>query len=237
MEEYSVGTILFNGIGLDLGCESKATFKTLIDDLDTFSLKNKENLHEMFTEVTMIAKVLSVTQLSMPNGQMSDNRKEIRKVLHFIVGRKCEIIEQGRMVMYADCNLDGIDVDREIDGVIDKFIKYTYAVVDYHKIVEPDDKHGILFTMVPGKFDKKIFKRYFKKRCCNYACTGDAKFVCVKCKLERYCSKECQIIHWKKEHKKVCCSAGLIVKDHLELNEKVRNFLDRIPKRFMNTFA
>ena len=38
--------------------------------------------------------------------------------------------------------------------------------------------------------------------CAN--CSSTAIYTCVRCRNVRYCTKKCQIIHWKAGHKKVC---------------------------------
>ena len=49
-------------------------------------------------------------------------------------------------------------------------------------------------------------------RCWNDACSkfqpDRNMFDCGRCKLVKYCSKECQVAHWKK-HKKTCLEFGL----------------------------
>jgi ankyrin repeat protein len=35
-------------------------------------------------------------------------------------------------------------------------------------------------------------------------CNENALFQCIECKQSYYCSKECQVAHWK-EHRKICC--------------------------------
>ena len=40
-------------------------------------------------------------------------------------------------------------------------------------------------------------------RCCS---EENASFTCSKCKVARYCSKECQAIDWKQNNHKLICS-------------------------------
>eukprot|EP01091_Cochliopodium_minus_P015531 TRINITY_DN5561_c0_g1_i1.p1 TRINITY_DN5561_c0_g1~~TRINITY_DN5561_c0_g1_i1.p1 ORF type:complete len:206 (-),score=34.58 TRINITY_DN5561_c0_g1_i1:549-1166(-) len=52
-----------------------------------------------------------------------------------------------------------------------------------------------------GHYFKHFNEEYEKKICSN--CKEPSKFVCSKCKFDRYCSKECQVICWS-YHKTIC---------------------------------
>ncbi len=46
---------------------------------------------------------------------------------------------------------------------------------------------------------------------------------CIRCKLARYCSKQCQTQHWKSAHRQLCKEHGLeIAKDHISIWERLR---------------
>lgn len=43
-----------------------------------------------------------------------------------------------------------------------------------------------------------------RKQCNLDGCTNDGTMKCSRCHTARYCSKECQIAHWRKTHKRTC---------------------------------
>jgi hypothetical protein len=50
-------------------------------------------------------------------------------------------------------------------------------------------------------------KKVHQTRCCAWCLRANTKlFKCSKCAKVHYCSRECQIAHWKKEHKTICGS-------------------------------
>lgn len=56
----------------------------------------------------------------------------------------------------------------------------------------------------------------FKSKCANCGSTAGAAKKCSTCHVARYCSKECQLSHWK-AHKKVCVTQeaeGLTISSH-----------------------
>ena len=69
------------------------------------------------------------------------------------------------------------------------------------------------------------------QKCGNPDCSKPGANTCSKCKSILYCSKECQVIHWKAVHKKVCCGGayitdvehgkGLVAKIHFKLGDEI----------------
>ena len=59
-----------------------------------------------------------------------------------------------------------------------------------------------------GKDVDKILQFYDNRKCPNRMCTSveiDTRFkVCQKCEYVKYCSRACQVEHWKAGHKKEC---------------------------------
>ena len=62
-------------------------------------------------------------------------------------------------------------------------------------------------------YDASGAKRMFRKKdvlcgwsgCAKLEIDAETKFSrCAGCNVERYCSKACQVAHWKAGHKKVC---------------------------------
>ena len=41
-------------------------------------------------------------------------------------------------------------------------------------------------------------------RCCNGVCDGVGNHVCSRCKAVKYCSRECQLVHWNANHRDEC---------------------------------
>lgn len=48
----------------------------------------------------------------------------------------------------------------------------------------------------------------FRLRYTCWCCCRDYHLICSSCKCARYCSKECQVKHWKTDHKKKCKYIG-----------------------------
>eukprot|EP00058_Branchiostoma_floridae_P002846 XP_002588334.1 hypothetical protein BRAFLDRAFT_81473 [Branchiostoma floridae] len=70
-------------------------------------------------------------------------------------------------------------------------------------------------------------------RCCNPKCgkpgyrsTGTLK-LCGRCKLTRYCSRDCQKQHWSVGHKKCCGNDAYSIEgsDHFQLGQKLCMYL------------
>ncbi|XP_035683002.1 uncharacterized protein LOC118420332 [Branchiostoma floridae] len=65
-------------------------------------------------------------------------------------------------------------------------------------------------------------------RCCNPKCGKpgyrSALKLCGRCKLTRYCSRDCQIQHWSVGHKK-CCGQDKYVDEEQDPMRKVKAYL------------
>jgi hypothetical protein len=61
----------------------------------------------------------------------------------------------------------------------------------------------------------------FKANCVHCQATGVVTFKCGKCRVATYCSKDCQVAHWKAGHKKECnacdVSAEIIVTQQTQM--------------------
>ena len=47
-------------------------------------------------------------------------------------------------------------------------------------------------------------------QCCWPVCVNAALLTCGSCGISRYCSKECQVLHWKSGHKIACKRKGRV---------------------------
>jgi len=59
--------------------------------------------------------------------------------------------------------------------------------------------HSIVMSNKP---DKPTTQR----QCSNKQCTNEGSKTCSRCKSARYCSQQCQKVHWKAIHKRECTS-------------------------------
>lgn len=61
-----------------------------------------------------------------------------------------------------------------------------------------------------------------ERRCayCGVTRVREKMALCSQCKCVRYCSKECQKLHWRIEHKKWCQAAAIIADQWLKANPK-----------------
>ena len=104
--------------------------------------------------------------------------------------------------------------DANLDEVSHVLNKEVYAVqMELRARQEPYEAKGIL---APGlkewgaAIENDINTRYAIpaecSQCSYYQCgkTTDLKS-CAKCKIVKYCSRECQTADWKYEHKYECC--------------------------------
>src|SRR5947207_8858165 len=56
------------------------------------------------------------------------------------------------------------------------------------------------FALGPG-FSALIGNR---RKCHLEGCTNDGTMKCSRCNTAKYCSKECQVAHWRQTHKRTC---------------------------------
>src|SRR6266496_6695464 len=64
------------------------------------------------------------------------------------------------------------------------------------------DPELIISPFVPGPDISALTGN--KKQCNLDRCTNDGTMKCGRCHTARYCSKECQIAHWRQTHKRSC---------------------------------
>jgi len=200
-----IGCIFYNGVSMDLGCETVCEIIDVLDqDLCVFAENNKDKLEDMKKEMVFLSNVLSSSKLNTPGGHFRNNRKEVRTVIHLIVNTKIALINPNgqSMKLYGDFQVPP-DIETEIDKVIKRFIRCTFAIVDYHCHVTRDNKNGIFFKLVPDDFDFKRLKDCAKSICGRKHCRQPAYLSCSRCKLVRYCSKDCQKNDWT-DHRKSC---------------------------------
>ena len=69
-----------------------------------------------------------------------------------------------------------------------------------------------------------MIKKYNIHQCDNANCTMIGNQTCGKCKKTYYCSRECQIRHWKRGHKLECQSK---TRSKLQGIEKIRRLLQQ----------
>jgi hypothetical protein len=74
---------------------------------------------------------------------------------------------------------------------------YDHAKLIYSKLMSLS--HPIIETLT-----SKLSPLEYARQCGNVQCNEFGKFQCTQCKNVRYCSRECQLLHWKLSHKKEC---------------------------------
>jgi TPR repeat protein len=81
-----------------------------------------------------------------------------------------------------------------------------------HKPLELKEARKRLRHLDKEKKIEKYLATDSKKTCSNKACSnieGDERFnVCSKCRQTKYCSRECQVSHWRTAHKDDCSRLG-----------------------------
>jgi hypothetical protein len=60
----------------------------------------------------------------------------------------------------------------------------------------------VLTRFAPGDVSLNVLGN--RTECTNPSCTNEGKKKCGRCNTVRYCSRECQVEHWKSEHKSLC---------------------------------
>jgi len=103
-----------------------------------------------------------------------------------------------------------LDILKETKKVIDHLSCLINKYSEYHKHFDYKCENCLVRSKTPYKYysDKVSFcSRKCKKNYCGKICEncGDiANKKCSGCSKVYYCSKDCQVIHWKLLHKKNC---------------------------------
>lgn len=53
-------------------------------------------------------------------------------------------------------------------------------------------------------YAKRSPQNFVKRACGNHGCHNCSHKQCTRCKQVSYCSRNCQIAHWRSEHKYIC---------------------------------
>jgi hypothetical protein len=64
------------------------------------------------------------------------------------------------------------------------------------------DPDVVISPFSPG-FDFTAFTNT-RRQCNRVGCGNDGTMKCGRCNNARYCSRKCQVAHWKEKHKSVC---------------------------------
>lgn len=106
----------------------------------------------------------------------------------------------------------GKDWQKVMKYQLDKFFKET-------KDGKPDDDLKSLMCL----YGSDVFDQFDDDPKCA-GCGEPAAHRCSKCKIEWYCSRECQLSRWK-EHKKMCAIMCEIKKEE---SENQKEYMDRV---------
>ena len=143
-------------------------------------------LHCLFTRFTQPSTTMSVAQMHtysrVCNNGEPFSEAEIDEIqTHFDCDQNQHLTRTGFLQMYhTQTNGDIMETWKDL-------IKFGYGPALLNGMMA-DTTHLMVGTLP-----------------CQ-VCGKPGRFTCKRCQLARYCSRECQIVDWKKIHKEVCIS-------------------------------
>lgn len=137
--------------------------------------------------------------------QVNPQPNTINKLMTKIVGR--HIINGISLLVSKSTENEFIDMDMELFNKLS--ITLDGLSLESRDLLEDEKKNGELVNNLPIVMNRYCIleKRYnaHNNKCNNNNCENEKNnLICSGCYRMKYCSKECQLLHWKKEHNQDC---------------------------------
>jgi MYND finger len=188
------GLITYNGVGLNIGFKTATQFVEQLSALESSAEEISDATHRQFGWLWGKLRLTKLASTSIP--MYAATGYQTKKILKMLPSIQEKIPEL-----------------QTVEDVLNFYLKYTYTLVHVQKsmVIRTDptwvDRYGMI---IYSNVDQELMSLDTSFLCANSGCHKTGERVCGECKIQKYCSEECQLDHWRKGHKHECINIQTI---------------------------